>query len=252
MFRWLWEVARRSKEAAEWWAILVAFGLLPSTAVVYGVVTGQPFDVIVLYVMAGIAYMFVVVAEFPILRAVLQGRLGPRAKLVFDSEDQNYIQPGTLSAAGASAGSAPAVFDEYLYALGVVSRASKPVRGCRVVLEAAQPHNTAQQRLGRSMKVRNDPPQGQGEFTLNPGDGRLPSAFVEVLQELVPRGGGQAEIRLRYADMQQAQANWFTDRGGHVLTFRLEGDLPTPVRLRVHLTYDGNAARWRVRAPEQI
>jgi hypothetical protein len=71
--------------------------------------------------MGGVAYAFVVAAEFPIMHDVLQGRLGHRATLVFNPADANNVQRGQLVQPGASAGSAPARFDEYLYSLGVVS-----------------------------------------------------------------------------------------------------------------------------------
>jgi hypothetical protein len=74
--------------------------------------------------------------------------------------------------------------------------------------------------------VRDDPDdQSTGEFTLNPGDGTHPSSYVEVLQEVVPRQGGPAEIRFQYANTRRAQANFFSNRSDHYLKFRLEGAL---------------------------
>jgi hypothetical protein len=241
----LWRLARTIKEAAEWWSIFATFGLLPSAALVYGVVNGWPLDVLLLYVIAGVAFMIVVVAEMPILQQLLSSG-GPKAKIAFDPQDSNHVQRGTLSSAGASAGSAKVYYDESLYALGIVSLSAKAVTGCKLVLQASEPHNTSEQRLGRSMKVRDDPDdQSRGEFTLNPGDGARPSIYVEVLQELVPRHGGPANIRLQYASTHRGQPNWFTNRSDHLLTFRLEGGL-SPVQFRLHVSYDANAQRWRV------
>jgi hypothetical protein len=69
--------------------------------------------------------------------------------------------------------------------------------------------------------------------------------YVEILQELIPRQGGPAEIRLQYANTRRAQANLFTNRTDHVLTFRLDGSL-RPVRFRLHVSYDATANRWHV------
>jgi hypothetical protein len=98
------------------------------------------------------------------------------------------------------------------------------------------------------MKVRNDPEaQSDGYFMLNPGDGK-PGVCVEVLQEVVPHQPAiRADIRLTYANMLRASQHSFTDRGGHMLTFRLEGDFPKPVRHSLSVGYDDEGRRWRVR-----
>lgn len=173
--------------------------------------------------------------------------IDPKAMIVFDSRDSNHVQHGLVDVEGSSAGSKEPC-DEYLYALGIVSLSAKPVSGCRLVLEGSAPHNPSEQRLARSMKVRNDPhDQSAGEFTLNPGD--RPGVYVEVLQEVVPHSGGMGvpgKIRLKYANTNRAQENWFTQRGDHVLTFRLEGDFAKPIRFRLSVTYDERRRRWKV------
>lgn len=166
------------------------------------------------------------------------------AKIVFDPANVKHVQPGIVDIEGASAGSGVRC-DESIYALGIVSLSVKPIR-CRLVLEHSVPHNTAQQRLERSMKVRNDPSaQSDGYFTLNPGDGR-PGAYVEVLQEVVPHQPDvPAEIRLTYANTLRASEHWF-GRGGYILTFRLEGDLGKPIRYGLSVVYESSRRKWRV------
>ena len=173
----------------------------------------------------------------------------PKAKIVFDSSDDNHVQHGLVDIEGKSAGSKSSC-DEYIYALGIVSMCAKPVSGCRLILEKSTPHNTSEQRQGRRMRIRDDPDaQSVGDFTLNPGDGQHPGVYVEVLQEIVPHQGAPfvaAELRLQYANTQRAQENWFTNRGEHTLTFRLEGDFARPVRYCLSVGYDDKRRRWRV------
>jgi hypothetical protein len=184
--------------------------------------------------------------------AQLRSLMDPKAMIVFDSQDSNHVQHGLVDVEGASAGSKEPC-DEYIYALGIVSLSARPVSGCRLVLEGSTPHNPSEQRLGRSMKLRNDPlPQSTGEFILNPGD--RPGVYLEVLQEVVPHRGGigtPAKIRLMYANTNRAQENWFTHRGDHLLTFRLEGDFAKPIRFRLNLTYDERRRRWNVAEDEE-
>src|SRR4030095_5638617 len=71
-------LARYIKGSAEWWGILAAFGLLPGAAVIYAITQQRPADVILLYAMAGVAFLLVVVAEIPVLQRILaQGRARP-------------------------------------------------------------------------------------------------------------------------------------------------------------------------------
>ena len=94
------------------------------------------------------------------------------------------------------------------------------------------PDNPSEQRLERSMRVRNDPNKASsGKFTLNPGDEQHPSIYVEVLQEVIPQLGGKdvhSDIQLKYANHEHAQEHPFTDRSKHILTFRLDGAMAKP------------------------
>ena len=74
MFGLLVRLARHVKESAEWWGILAAFGLLPGAAVIYAIIQQRPADVILLYAMAGVAFLLVVVAEIPVLQRILAQR----------------------------------------------------------------------------------------------------------------------------------------------------------------------------------
>jgi hypothetical protein len=170
-----------------------------------------------------------------------------KAEIVFDSRDDNHVQYGRLARPGASAGSQPVHFDEYIYALGIVGLSSQPIDGCRLVLQASTPRDTSQQRLGRAMAVRNDPEEdSDGAFTIYPG-ATHPSVYAEVLQEIVPRGGPESPslIRLMYSNERRANANFFTQRD-HVLTFRLEGAMAKPITYRLGVTYDDRRHRWNV------
>jgi hypothetical protein len=177
----------------------------------------------------------------------------PKAKIVFDSRDDNHVQFGLVDIEGTSAGSKSSC-DEYIYALGIVSVSAKPVSGCCLILEKSTPHDTSEQRLGRPMRVRGDPDaESAGNFTLNPGDGQHPGVYVEVLQEIVQHQGQPrvpAKIRLKYANTLRAHENWFTNLGEHTLTFRLEGDFAKPIRYRLSVRYDEKRRRWRVEQSE--
>src|SRR5712692_7900478 len=71
--RQLWSLAKRAKEVWEWWAILS--GLLPAIAVVWAVIQGAPFDVVILYIMAGVAYVVVIVCEMSTLRELVTPKI---------------------------------------------------------------------------------------------------------------------------------------------------------------------------------
>jgi hypothetical protein len=139
--------------------------------------------------------------------------------------------------------------DEYLYALGIVNFSKRPVSGCRVVLQASTPHNTSQQRLGKTMRVRNDPnPQSEGVFSVNPSKNGQPNVYVEVLHESVPVARNMSvpsDILLRYSNTHQSQPHYFS-RVDHLVTFRLEGDVAEPVEFRMYVRYDTKGRRWRV------
>jgi len=71
--RWLWGLANRIKTAWEWWLLLAAFGIVPAAQVLFGVLQGQTWDVILLYVMAAVAYAIVLIPELEPLVERLRG-----------------------------------------------------------------------------------------------------------------------------------------------------------------------------------
>lgn len=74
LFDRLKKIATRAKEAWEWLTLMATLGLVPIAAT--RVLEGQTWDVILLYVMAAIAYWFILVAEGrPILEALRKRRL---------------------------------------------------------------------------------------------------------------------------------------------------------------------------------
>lgn len=73
--RRLLNLARKVKEAVEWWGILVALASLPPAVVVTGVIRGVPLDVVLLYVMAGVAYLVVLACEVEPIRDFIRARL---------------------------------------------------------------------------------------------------------------------------------------------------------------------------------
>jgi hypothetical protein len=123
---------------------------------------------------------------------------------------------------------------EYKYAIGVINRSSKPIT-CQLVLDHSDPHNTSEQRLEVPLRVRGQPPESDGKFTLPPGN-MQPTVYVEVLQELVLKSNPMNEhavIRLIYANSADGRANWFQDHRDCVLTFRLQGDIPEPAIIKL-------------------
>ena len=177
----------------------------------------------------------------------------PSASLVFDASDENHVQFGQV-VRKVSDEKIPC--DEYIYAIGVVNVRMKPISGCKMVLQDSDPHDTSQQRWGRAMRVRNDPnKESDGVFTLNPRDGKQPSAYVEVLREVVPIGNQSsrkdADIQLQYANTAQGHPNWFT-QGRHVLTFRLEGDMSQSLTFQLSANYSPSRCRWIVAAKADL
>jgi hypothetical protein len=163
----------------------------------------------------------------------------PKAKIVFDSRETSHVQHGVL-------GAEPDLHDEYIYALGIINLSARPLENCRLVLASSTPQNTSEQRLDKALRVRDDDPTrgGQGKFTIYPG--KSPSAYIEILQEMVPQRGGMgvhSSIKLRYANEYESHANPFTDRNGYVLAFRLDGSAE-PIFFRLRVTYDAKRRRW--------
>lgn len=77
--RRLWDFANHIKAAWEWWALLAPLGALAAAQLLLGVFHGQEWDVILLYVMAAIAYAVVIVPELEPL--VERLRRGPRLSM---------------------------------------------------------------------------------------------------------------------------------------------------------------------------
>jgi hypothetical protein len=154
------------------------------------------------------------------------------AVLVFDPSSSKHVQRGNMRRQGAGVDQA---CEEYKYAIGVINLSSKPI-SCQLVLDHSDPHNTAEQRLEVPLRVRGQPPESDGKFTLAPGNKQQPTAYVEVLQELVLKSNPMNEhaiIRLIYANSADGRANWFQDHRDHILTFRLQGDMAKPVAIKL-------------------
>jgi hypothetical protein len=182
-------------------------------------------------------------------------RFEPKTALVFRPDNANHVQHGTVTRQ-VNLGGYPASIpcDEYLYALGVVNLSATAIAGCRLVLEWSDPHDTSQHRRGRAMRVRDDPnKESDGVFMLKPHDGRQPSAYVEVLREVVPQQTHlreSADIQIRHANSLFGHPNWSTDRGEHRLRFRLEGEMAQAVMKRgtsataIPASSGGSSCRW--------
>ena len=153
------------------------------------------------------------------------------AALVFDPSSDKHVQRGnvTWKIVGGDQ-----ECDEYKYAIGVVNLSSKPI-DCQLVLEHSDPHNASAQRLEVPLRVRGQLRESDGKFTLAPGN-KQPTVYVEVLQELVLKSNPMNEhavIQLIYANSADGKPNWFLDHRDHVLTFRLQGDMPKPVTIKL-------------------
>jgi hypothetical protein len=158
-----------------------------------------------------------------------------KAILVFDSADSNHVRLGRLEAAR-----------ERTYCLGAGSLSGVPIPDCRVVLESADPEDSSEKRLGLTMKIRGAQPRATAEFTLNPGNGKSPSAYVEVLQEVIFTSQHLPVLVPLYSDEGFKRPS--LDRGvvsGHLLTFRLEGPM-MPVRYSLRAKYDSTSKTWAV------
>jgi hypothetical protein len=59
----LWRIIEGARAAWEWWGLLAVAGVLPSVGVVLGVFEGQPWSVLVLYVVAASAFWIVIAVE---------------------------------------------------------------------------------------------------------------------------------------------------------------------------------------------
>lgn len=72
--RWLWRLANQIKTAWEWWLLLAALGTVPAAQLLLGVLQGQTWDVILLYVMAAVAYAVVLILELePLVERLRRG-----------------------------------------------------------------------------------------------------------------------------------------------------------------------------------
>ena len=88
----LFGLAKRIKEAWEWWGIVSS---LPVTAVGVAVYRGVPLDVVLLYLMAAIAYFVVIVSEYPAVgefvfarkRSALKRRLDTLGRFLIEGQD---------------------------------------------------------------------------------------------------------------------------------------------------------------------
>jgi hypothetical protein len=179
----------------------------------------------------------------------LKSRFDSAAALVFNPVEEKHVQRGKVMREAVGGAQ---LCDEYRYAIGVVNLSAQPVPGCRLILEDSKPHDTSAQRLETALRVRSDPSmESTGVFTLNPGDGQRPTAYIEALQELVPFTllHEPAVIRLIYANSAGGQANWFSDRRDHTLTFRLEGQMAESVSFKLLVRYDADARRYSIQCP---
>ena len=165
------------------------------------------------------------------LKAFFQSVATRVVALVFDPSSDKHIQRGNVTRKIVGGDQE---CDEYKYAIGVTNFSSKPIV-CQLVLERSDPHNTSAQRLEIPLRVRGQLLESDGRFTLVP-DNTQPTVYVEVLQELVLKSNPMNEhavIRLIYANSADGKANWFLDHRDHVLTFRLQGDMPRPVTIKL-------------------
>ena len=169
----------------------------------------------------------------------------PKAELIFDSRDDKHVQFGRVRV---NSGNTTTEADEYLYAIGIVNLSGRPISGCRLVLDASEPHDTAIQRLEKPMRPRvRTSENSEGVFVVNPGGGVQPTVFVEVLQEWIsPNLAERNLMRLTYATEVGGQMNCFEDRCEHLLAFRLEGDMAKPVKIQLRMRYSPNQNKWKI------
>jgi hypothetical protein len=241
------------KQAFTHWRVIVSgcvASLIGWGLYLVGVNTLPPKWVVITTLLSLLAAAFLAFHDVRVKRDELADLRVPKASLIFDSRDVNCVQFGNVIM---KVPGDRILCEEYIYAVGVINLSDTQIVGCRFVLERSEPHNTGEQRLGRALRVRNDPNlQSDGICTLNPHDGQRPSAYIEVLREVVPKQPGlmeQSDIQLQYANTVHAQPNWFTDRTSYTLTFRLEG-IPKALKPSLSVKYDGSRRRWIVERHE--
>jgi hypothetical protein len=163
----------------------------------------------------------------------------PRAELYFDPDDVRCAQPGQTIE---QVQNAALPGKQYLYAIGIVNVSVMRITGCRLVLQASQPHHTSQQRLELPMRIRGEIAP-DGRFDLNQSYGQ-PGVFIEVLEEWVPPYPEEpSRLRLTYASTDRT-AHTF-DLVEHILVFRLETD-GAAQEFFLSARYEHSERRWRI------
>jgi hypothetical protein len=78
----LWRLATHVKDAWEWYAIVALIFGLPSAGVIAAFVAGEPLDIIILYVMAALAFFSVMLKEvMPFVAALIEQRRASKFRI---------------------------------------------------------------------------------------------------------------------------------------------------------------------------
>jgi len=92
------QIVKWIKDAWDFYALLTGLGLVPTAAVVYAILEQQPISVILLQVVAGLAYGIVVYLEARPRLEVLRERKGPR--IIFDRTRTEFMYGHSAGAPG--------------------------------------------------------------------------------------------------------------------------------------------------------
>jgi hypothetical protein len=202
--------ARHIKESAEWYAILAGAGLLPTATVITGVVNGAPLDILLLYLMAAVAYGFVIFTELP---EVIRQLHRPELILEF-----------TPACCKVLVGERD--WNQEAFLVGIRNASRKTIRDVRVkVLDV----NSVSED-GRLMTVRADLP-----------------ASLEPVQEIHPSGDTHT-VHVRLAVYGPPGTEWLSlqtvpsyeiPRGDYFGTLRIEAQDATPIDVSFRLLTAG-------------